>query len=128
MGNPNLNRRSLICAIGGGAIAGSAHAVPPASAPLHAELFAAFDALDRETDRLNGANAPQAVWDAWEAEGDRLYDLVEALPSTRENVPIKARAIASIYSVELPSLWEDDDATSGRLGRQIVSAYRWEGC
>lgn len=118
-----MNRRSLIAsglaavvAVGAAPVL-AAQARPTASARYVAEL----DAIDRETARLKVGRHGEAEWDRWEAWTNRVYDEIETLPTTPENVRIKARAIWSIIEGDMQDL-NPGQTTVCRLVRQMVSS------
>ena len=120
------SRRALI---GGAGLAVVVAAVPAiASLPAHADVIAELDALDAITRALEAnPRTTEDQWDAWQERQHTLYRRVEALPATRENVPVKVRAIRSIYLDE-PAFHGADPAgsTDEALAQQIVRALAGE--
>lgn len=112
------SRRGILGAIAAGA---AAAAILPSVAfadPISlARRIADHDAWTR---RLNG-RAEESEWEQWTAAGDDLFTEVEALPNTRENMQIRARAIMSICEGDVNEAVQGD-TTVERLMRDILKA------
>ena len=71
-------------------------------------------------------NAPpkgsaDAVWDAWHDCQVAPLAAIEALPLTKENAVIRARAVMALHDFDVHDLMEVVGTTDQRLMQQIVS-------
>ncbi|MBN9146232.1 hypothetical protein J2X73_004472 [Novosphingobium sp. 1748] len=83
--------------------------------------FVELDAVDALAQQVDTEGFPASETERWEQWSMRVWREIEALPTTQENAPIKARAVLSIIGGDLEGL-NDGQTTACRLIRQIVLA------
>ena len=123
-----ISRRAIFGGAGKIAIAGAL-----ATMPMVASATAGPSGLEAALDRHGAERASiiarskadtlsDAEGDAYYERGEVLYDRIEALPATSENVRIKVKAVRDIYDDKIEDFSSDADTTDHRLVRQILIA------